>query len=498
MARLLPEILRTVFSMIREEQGLCVLTDLSSVCKAWRDIAQSVLWSHVVLDNDTLQKFIEKYTNAADKLKIVRSVTLHIQVISSLPPSEYDADTLELYKLHGSPKSRTLNQNIGQFSNSILPKLSSLESFSFFVDAPALDEARQRINPWDIGFWLDISVLGHLLRSLPTSCSSLELESSGTDWSPRPESHHLCPDIWYILPRLRHLKLRIHSLCSQILLHDPTGLDDRHEDPDLRQLRSKDTRNLVQADRLSTLSICNLPRVQAGRGFISCPDLQANLDLGISPQLMSGNSVSNDKPYSLASNLALAYKTGRFPAAWKLEIVKESWSFSDIWGGEYEDQWFNMTDQERQRAQLYGYVMLIRDCIKNKTYPMPQVYIAEAMFGLYDKSDTCIVGAEDDLERHAENTVWDETTYGARMPFGADGAISGATPRCPPLLLTRKEWRQRSKKGMLSWRREEGRAGVKIRRVVPLDGVDVDFDYSLMPLLPARGEPIPGDDRGVL
>jgi hypothetical protein len=157
-----------------------------------------------------------------------------------------------------------------------------------------------------------------------------------------------------------------------------------------------------------------------------------------------------------------------------------------------------MTDQERQRAQLYGYVMLIRDCIKNKTYPMPQVYIAEAMFGLYDKSDTCIVGAEDDLERHAENTVWDETTYGARMPFGADGAISGATPRCPPLLLTRKEWRQRSKKGMLSWRREEGRAGVKIRRVVPLDGVDVDFDYSLMPLLPARGEPIPGDDRGVL
>jgi hypothetical protein len=51
---------------------------------------------------------------------------------------------------------------------------------------------------------------------------------------------------------------------------------------------------------------------------------------------------------------------------------------------------------------------------------------------------------------------------------------------------------------MLSWRREEGRTGVKIRRVIPLDGVDVDFDLTLMPLLPARGEPIPGDDRGVL
>lgn len=36
--------------------------------------------------------------------------------------------------------------------------------------------------------------------------------------------------------------------------------------------------------------------------------------------------------------------------------------------------------------------------------------------------------------------------------------------------------------------------GVKIRRVIPLDRVDVNFDYSLMPLLPARGEPIPGTD----
>jgi hypothetical protein len=78
MARLLPEILRTVFSMIREEQGLCVLTDLSSVCKAWRDVAQPVLWSHLVLDNNTLQDFVESHEDAIDNLRFVRSVTLHI------------------------------------------------------------------------------------------------------------------------------------------------------------------------------------------------------------------------------------------------------------------------------------------------------------------------------------------------------------------------------------------------------------------------------------
>jgi hypothetical protein len=439
MPQLLPEILRSIFTFVREEQGLRPLTDLSSVCKAWRDVAHSVLWSTVVLDNNTLQKFIESNVNATDKLNGVRSVTLHIQVISSLTTSEDDANTLELYKLHGSPSSRTLNQNIEQFSNSILPKLSSLESFSLFVGAPALDETRQRISRFDIGFWLNISVLGHLLRSLPASCTSLELDTSGTDWSPRPESHHVCSDIWYILPRLRHLKLRIHSSCSQILLHDPTGPDDRHEDPDLRQLRSTDAKNLVQADRLSTLSICNVTRVNAEHGFISCPDLQTRLDRGISPQLMSGRSGPNDKPYSLASNLVLTHETGRFPAALKLEFVTTSWTFSDTWDGEYEDQWNEMTDQERQRAQLYGYVMLIRDFVENKTYPMPRQYIGKAMFGMYDKSDTCHVGAEDDLDRHAENTVWDETVYGARMPFGANRGFSGATLGPPPLLLTRKE-----------------------------------------------------------
>ncbi|TIA30284.1 hypothetical protein D6C83_07072 [Aureobasidium pullulans] len=162
---------------------------------------------------------------------------------------------------------------------------------------------------------------------------------------------------------------------------------------------------------------------------------------------------------------------------------------------EFQDDMFSMTDQERQRAELYGYSVLIRDCIEDKTYPLPMRYIGDGCHGLYDKSDNCVIGKEEDCIRYAEHTVWDETVYGARLPFGAGIALAGATPKPPPMLLTRKEWRQRSKKGMLSWRKEEGRTGVKIKRVVPLDGVDVKFDYTVMPLLPARGERIPGDDR---
>jgi hypothetical protein len=499
MAQLPPDILRAISIIVREEEGLGTLTKISQVCRLWWEVVEPVLLAHVVLDNVTLSKFIEHHTNASDQLKIVRSVTLHIQVIASLHPSEYNADTLESYKLHGSPKSRTLNQNIGRFSNSILPKLSSLESFSFFVDAPALDEARQRINPYDIGFWLDISVLGHLLRSLPASCSSLELETSGTDWSPRPESHHLCPDIWSILPRFRHMKLRIHTLCSRILLRNPEDPGNRRNEPDLRELRPTDTGNLVQADHLSTLSICMVPRASAGYGYITCPERQVMLDRGMDPYHISGGGGYKTRPPLLVSNLVSGHRMGCFPAALKLEVV-QNYHFLEDYPSDEDDlgEWAVMTQQEIQRRKLYERAILIRDCIEDKTYPLPRRYIAEAMHGMYDKSDTCWVGARDDVERHAENTVWDETIYGARMPFGANGALSGATPKPPPKLLTRKEWRQRSNKGMLSWRREEGRTGVKIRRVIPLDGVDVDFDLTLMPLLPARGEPIPGDDRGVL
>lgn len=496
MLQIPPEILRTIFTLIREEQGLRVLTDISSVCKAWRDSAQSVLWSHVVLDNDTLQSFINGHANTTDKLKVIRSVTLRIRVISlALPRSQYDVDTLEAYQLHGCPKSQILHRNIERFSNLISPKLTSLESFSFFVDAPPLNEAHQRINADDDNFWLETAILGRLLESLPASCISLELDTGGTDWSPRPKSHHLCSDIRYILPRFRHIKLRIYTICSQILLGTLSNPDDRRNEPNLQQL--KDTGNLVQANHLSTLSICMVSRIQAGRGFVTCPELQAKLDRGMKPSHITGGGGHNTKPLLLTSNLVSGHKIGRFPAASKLEVVqRHQYMKPDIYDSDDDQEEEHIvTEQGKQRLELYERAILIRDCIEDKTYPLPLRYIADGMTGLYDKSDTCVIGAKDDLERHAENTIWDETIYEARMPFETNVALAGATRRPPPVLLTRKEWRQRSEKGMLSWRREERRPGVKIRRVIPLDGVDVDFDHSMLPLLPARGDPIPGDDR---
>ncbi|CAD0109076.1 unnamed protein product [Aureobasidium uvarum] len=337
MAQLSTEILRTIFILIREEQGLRALIDLSSVCRAWRDVAQPVLWSHVVLTNDTLEAFVDNYKDASERLETVRSVTFQVEVITLTLP-HFDPDAFALYRLHGFPQNQTLLKAIDRFSTLILPKLTSLDFLSLFVDDPPIIPFQERHRVENagvqlrIGFRLQTEVLGFLLRNLPASCTSLELDTGSTDWSPGDESHHLCSDI----------------------------------------------------------CICLIPR--------------------------------------------------------------------------------------------------------DKTYPMPLNLITAGVSGLYDKFDNCVIGDRKDLRRHAEHTVWDETVYGARMPFGVKMARAGATPK-PSALLTRREWRRRSKKAMLSWRKEEGRTGVKIRRVIPLDSIDIKYDYSLMSLLPARGDSITSDGR---
>ncbi len=55
-----------------------------------------------------------------------------------------------------------------------------------------------------------------ILQSLPATCVNVEIDSSGYDL-PHPESDHLCDILRQIIPRLRHLSLRLRHLCPAIL-----------------------------------------------------------------------------------------------------------------------------------------------------------------------------------------------------------------------------------------------------------------------------------------
>lgn len=196
-----------------------------------------------------------------------------------------------------------------------------------------------------------------------------------------------------------------------------------------------------------------------------------NLDLGVQ-EPWGGPSTGSTLP--LAANLAATYSAGGFPKAVQLDISQP---------------WFQMPAQvnnprRNERAQVYRNVMLLRDCIADKTLPQPlrRTDGDGEMLAFYDKTDTCMIGKADDLLYYAEYTVWRETSYGARMPYSNNSVPSDVRLRATPSFMSREEWRKQSDYVMIGWREEEDQ-GRKIPRVVPLPGTGAGFAINKMPLL---------------
>lgn len=471
-SRTIPEILHIVFCQIREQQGAKALLPSTRVCQHWKEIACRTLYKHVVLTNGNLESFIASAVNYPEHLNAINSLTIQIQAVL-LPAWPEDPELRDSHRKNGLPETRMLLDQLSRLANLILPNTENLNTFSLFVSAPQVAE-RDELDY--IGFRIDNKVLGDVLNALPPSCVNLELDTGMSNWSPEDKPHHVCSDIWNILPRMRHVKLRMQSLCSRMLCINPADPDDRLVQPGLTSFENVDEQTLVKANKLCTLSICTRSRGGAGPRFAECSFLQRNLNSGVQEPWGS----INGRVQTLAANLAAAYQAGRFPKATKLALSQP---------------WFRSPPQENdakksERAQIYRNVMLLRDGITNTTVPQPIRRIENARtLVLYDKADTCVIGRREDLLQHAEDTVWSETTYGARMPFVADVKPSDVELRPPPTCMTREEWCQNSRFVMVGWRKEELQ-GQKIQRVIPLPGADADFSICKMPLL--EGTQMPG------
>lgn len=72
-------------------------------------------------------------------------------------------------------------------------------------------------------------IIARLLGALSQSCIDLEINMQGRDDDPRcyfgPTfgSAHLCDSIRMLLPRIRHLRLRLGSLCPDFFSHTANG-----------------------------------------------------------------------------------------------------------------------------------------------------------------------------------------------------------------------------------------------------------------------------------
>lgn len=150
--------------------------------------------SHAILvrDTDDFQVFVNRVQQDAANVHSL-SITIESEWLVGL----YNSDSID-----ASESTQQLWLLLEEFG-SILPSLDHLHSFSFLVLG--------RIN----NFWIPRPLLATLLSSLPATCTSLAIDTSGSDRA-EPGTSHLCDTIREILPRLEHLRLDLSTLCPKV------------------------------------------------------------------------------------------------------------------------------------------------------------------------------------------------------------------------------------------------------------------------------------------
>ncbi|KAM3067389.1 hypothetical protein ACMFMG_005255 [Clarireedia jacksonii] len=130
----------------------------------------------------------------------IRSLTIAIDVnqLSQTPSINIENDNR-----NGTEDVRRLWNQLQRFTKLLL-EFSNLATFSFNV-----------ISKGKNGFWIPRPLIANLVIALPQTCIAVQIDTQGQDLA-EPGSAHLCNAIRTILPRLRHLRLRLSTMCTSL------------------------------------------------------------------------------------------------------------------------------------------------------------------------------------------------------------------------------------------------------------------------------------------
>lgn len=194
------DLLSEVFDLLAQH-GNASLISAALCCKKWQPLALGALYKDVVLNERSLPKFVE---NCADTE--VNSFTVSLPMVACNP---YDTSVA----IEGARERIAILRQLCPLIKRMNPV-----SVSMSVSMPFPCTASCEI--------------ASIIASLPTLCTSLELDMryDGNVWvwplpdiSTIPRSDcHLCDSIRSVLPRLRHLRLRLPTLCAA-LFSDPSS-----------------------------------------------------------------------------------------------------------------------------------------------------------------------------------------------------------------------------------------------------------------------------------
>ncbi|KAI9789896.1 MAG: hypothetical protein M1816_005665 [Peltula sp. TS41687] len=216
IAKLPDELLSMVLKQVRYNSSPSSFVACLLCCKRWQDISLHLLYRDIVLTNPKLEAFVTGFPRTYGHF--VRSLTITLDPETAnedLPGPELDSDAdceAQLHMMeHGNSKANLLWRWLREVP-AIIGSMTKMTSFSLTVSNwnPPLDA-------WApvIGFWIPRPILFSIVERLPETCVSLEIDFKGYD-SFEPRSVHPCDALRAIIPRLRHLRLRLNSLCPAI------------------------------------------------------------------------------------------------------------------------------------------------------------------------------------------------------------------------------------------------------------------------------------------
>jgi len=303
--------------------------------------------------------------------------------------------------------------------------MKKLRSLSVYANA---------LMEYSYGFWLQPKIVAALLQSLPRSCANIELDTNGMEKYEKNDPCHHCLKLQALLPQMRHVKLRMQSFCRQ-LVSDP------------------DSSRTTRAVNLRTFTLSEFPRDMRGshQPFKNCA-IRSEYPL----------EVLFPPVPDLVSTLVSAVKQNSFPQAVSVSVLQQAdLSPEDPESDDFEDLMVNYP--------TYKKTIIIRDCLHDRTIPLPMNAASSVTFSIFDSQARVHVGEWAAAVLRIESGIWREAAaYPARLPF--DDAPDVLFRELPGFELVEK-WSKVPKviPTHAVWEADEHDVPV-LRRVVELEG----------------------------
>ena len=310
----------------------------------------------------------------------------------------------------------------------LISKMCNLTTFSLMVE-PTPGEAAKH------GFWIHLRCLLTILEALPKSVSSLELDLGLLDAARDGGPTHVCHAFSRLLPQLRHLRLRLGTLCAVLF--------------DLGEGAST-------APHLETLVINTS---MGGRKTCDCVVLGGHTSNARPVHIMDKSGQVDYWPSVCLS----AFQSGIFPKIKRFDVFEfernDSWPSMESDGGEGEgdeDDEDDSLDSDALRADHWNQ----HDILTQKTYHLPlrRVEQDRRSLMLRTRLHEEVFGDAYATEQKAEGPAWVETVDGLRFPasFAASKEAVGRGYVWGDWgLKDREGFCRRSKFGLEIWAKEK-------------------------------------------